>query len=185
MRKAMGSLLLVVYLAGTPKLYSGTYKITKENKFIGNKSVVLFYDRNKEKIKESLEDYLNSLMKKFDYNMFKLKSLLTLQKSIFNRVHAAINLKAKSKEVLSTNQIECFRSYIRTYSDDKVDVDMNVDKLRKCDNLTKVQNELLSVKTDYRKVYENINELNKTQEKTIMILDNMVKQGNMVLSVLA
>ena len=170
-KKAMRSLLLCIDLSSTPQHCNDTL------------SLLALKDECKSE--NLLNTQISLLIRRINYNIFKLKSLFNIQKKLFEKVNIMMWLKAKSKEELTIEQMESYRSYIDTYFASKEDIETNVNQISMYDELSKLKIELFKNKTNYKTVYNNVSKINKIHEKAISLLNNIIFKGNQTLAVLA
>ncbi len=185
MRKAMGSLLLCIYLSSTPQHCNDSLSMITLNELVKNKYIVSAVKKRKDELEKDLNYKITSLIGKIDYNMFRLKSLFNIQKKLFEKVKTAMGLKAKSKESLTTEQMDSYRNYINTYVDNKENIELNMNKISFCNEISDVKKELFKNEINYSKVYGNFYKINKIHEKLINLLDDIIFKGNKALTVLA
>jgi|GEM_PF-6258328 len=167
----MGSMLLCIELTRTPQNCNDTLS--------------LLALKNEYEPENLLNMQISLLIKKIDYNIFRLKSLFNIQKKLFEKVKISMWSKAKSKEELTQEQMESYRSYIDTYFSNKENIEKNTIQMNVYDELSKLKLELFKNKTNYKTVYNNIFKINKIHEKAIGLLNDIIFKGNRTLAVLS
>lgn len=185
MRKAMGSLLLCIYLSSASQHCNDNLELLTLNEIVKNKNIISVLRKRDYEPEYDLNMQINSLIGKVDHNMFRLKSLINLQKNLFEKVKVAMGLKAKTKEALTQEQMESYRSYIQTYFDNKENIESNVNQINVYDELSEAKVELFKNKTNYKMVYNIIVKINSFHEKILSLLNDNIYQGNQTLAVLA